>query len=211
MEKTKYKNGDKVPVFLHVLDMCAFLYAQIALKIAVIDHYQELNGIIDKRQLNQSLMVTIASTVKSLDIVLADVANAYAVDLREHLGTDQYITRISSDIYWSLIVDEFPSSIEADDAKMDDYIEMHNHYAGSLLIIFKAMFQMFCYGEIDLNNFNGQNIYRQDFWLSKQYDKEHSQALLKLLQLNNQLLAYQSEIYDHVLNFNLNQYEDSNL
>ena len=206
-----YKNGDKVPVFLHVLDMCSFLYAQVALKVAVIDHYQELNGIIDKRQLNQSLMVTIASTVKSLDIVLADVANAYAIGLKEHLDTDQYITRISSDIYWSLIVDEFPSTIDEDDAKTEDYIEMHNHYAGSLLSIFKGLFQMFCYGEIDLDNFDSQGICKPDFWLSRQCDKEHLQALLKLLQLNNQLLEYQSDIYNHVLNFNLNQYEDSKL
>jgi len=207
----KYKNGDKVPVFLHVLDICAHLYKQISLKIAIIDHYQELKGHLESQQLNQSLMIIIASTVKSFDTVLFDVANAYSIELKECLGTDQRIIRISSELYWSLVLDEFPSSIEEEDADTLDYIEMHNLYSLSLLSVLKGVFQMFCYGELDFGKFYDLNDCCADFWLSKNCDQQHLQAVVKLLQLNNQLLVYQNELYKHVLNFNLKQCEEKYL
>jgi len=207
MTVRKYKNGDKVPVFIHVLDMCAYFYAQIAIKIAVIDHYQELKGFVEKKQLNQSLLIIIKASVKSITVVLDEIAYKQSINLTEYLGADNRILRLSSDIYWCLVLDEFPCSIDKDDAATADYLEMHHLYSLSLLSILKGLYMMFCNGEIDLNNFFDLRNCQTDFWLNNKCDEKHLPVLVKLLQLNNQLQAYQEEMRRHELDFNLNGME----
>lgn len=191
-----YENRDKVPVFLHVLDICAYFYSQIAFKIAVLNHYLELKGDMSVIQCNEQILLLIASSVKSITATLDETAKSHELDLEKYLNTDERILSISEDIYWSLICDDFPDFINEDDCEGIDCSELHDLYFFSLLNIVRSLFQMFCSGEIDLNNFYDQENDHDGFWIPQPCNEEHVELLFAILQLNNHLCAHQEKMYD---------------
>ena len=208
MAVKEYNSTDMVPVFVHVLDMCAYFYSQIALKIAAIDHYQELRGNSETREVNNAVLIIIASAVKSISSTLLQMSENYAFNIEQCLNSDKRIARISENLYWGLVCDEFPATINADDSANTDYFEMLDLYALSLLNILRGVFEMFCYGKLDLDNFYSQKKKHNDFWLSRDCDPKHMYALVKLLELNNQLLANAEDLQRGNLKFKYKQHEN---
>jgi hypothetical protein len=210
MAVAKYRSRDIVPVFIHVLDMCAYFYAEIALKIAVVDHYQQLKGNTATTHINESILIRIASAVNNITVTLEKTAEIYVYNLEHYLQSDKRILNLSEDFYWSLICNPFPGQINEHDFDQLDYIEMLELHARSLINVFEGFLEIFHFGEVDTDNLYKGNA-QEKFCLSRNCDPKNIRALAELKILYEQLHSHQAEMYRYSMILKLKQNEDDNI
>ncbi|CAM4425785.1 hypothetical protein SAMN06265348_12137 [Pedobacter westerhofensis] len=201
MALTRYENADQVPVFIQVLDIIAYFYAQISLKIAILNHYQELKTPPDLRQTDDAVLVLISSAVNDITDTMERTAKIYSIDPNDFLNRDQHITGLAEDLYWSLVQDEFPDCITEADAGFLDYFDLLEQYGLSVLGILNSLSDMFCTAATDRENTYGKcDVYNRSRF-SRSVDPNNKPALIQLLQLNNMLRGHHDQINKCSLTF----------
>jgi hypothetical protein len=197
MATTYYQNEDQVPVFIQVLDITAYFYSQIKLKIAILNHYQELKIPPALWHPNEPVMILITSAVNDIKATMERTAKIYALNLYDFLNSDPRITQLAEDIYWSLISDEFPECITEEDA---DYFEPLELHVLSILRVLSSISEIFYTGATDPDK-----IFEKPEHLLEDcnVDPKNKKALMQLLQLKNRLCINLEKINKYSLTFNL--------
>lgn len=168
-----YKSRDIVPVFIKVLDMCAYFYAQIALKIAILDHYQQLKNNRTRTHLNEDLLINIASAVSHITATLDKIAEIHLYYSEHYLQSDKRILGLAQDLFWSNVCDLFPEEIDYYNSDSLDYVAMVDQYVISLIEILKILLATV---------------------QQKGFERKYHCTMMQLRKLEQQLQAHQLEI-----------------